>query len=92
MKKFLALALCLVMMLGCVAAADGIPADEIKVGVILLHDENVGYDYAHILGRDYMKETLGLSDDQVITEYNIPEDVKGYFAKTRIFSECSRDL
>ena len=87
MKKFLALALCLVMMLGCVAAADGIPADEIKVGVILLHDENVGYDYAHILGRDYMKETLGLSDDQVITEYNIPESEECYDAALRLVSK-----
>ena len=87
MKKFLALALCLVMMLGCVAAADGIPADEIKVGVILLHDENVGYDYAHILGLDYMKETLGLSDDQVITEYNIPESEECYDAALRLVSK-----
>ena len=87
MKKFLALALCLVMMLGCAAVAEGIPANEIKVGVILLHDENVGYDYAHILGRDYMKETLGLSDDQIITEYNIPENEECYDAAIRLVSK-----
>ena len=46
MKKFLALALCLVMMLGCAAVAEGIPADEIKVGVILLQSffENIQKD------------------------------------------------
>ncbi len=87
MKKFLALALCLVMMLGCVAAAEGIPADQIKVGVILLHDENVGYDYAHILGVQSMKESLGLSDDQIVTEYNIPESEECYDAALRLVSK-----
>ena len=87
MKQFLALALYKKKIKKKIAAADGIPADEIKVGVILLHDENVGYDYAHILGRDYMKETLGLSDDQVITEYNIPESEECYDAALRLVSK-----
>ena len=87
MKKFLALAIALVMLLGCSAVAEGIPADQIKVGAIVLHDENVGYDYAHLMGLEYMKETLGLTDDQVIIEYNIPEDEECYDAAIRLISK-----
>lgn len=87
MKKLLALAIALVMMLGCAAVAEGIPADQIKIGVILLHDENVGYDYAHLLGVQYMQEQLGLSDDQVIIEYNIPEDEECYDAAIRLIGK-----
>ena len=87
MKKFLALAIALVMLLGCSAVAEGIPADQIKVGAIVLHDENVGYDYAHLMGLEYMKETLGLTDDQVIIEYNIREDEECYDAAIRLISK-----
>ena len=46
MKKVLSLVLVLamVLMFSAVASADAIPADQIKVGLILLHDENIGYD------------------------------------------------
>jgi basic membrane protein A len=53
------------------------PAD-IKVGVILIGDENEGYTYAHIEGIEAAKATLGLSDDQVIYKYSIPEDETCY--------------
>jgi len=50
-------------------------ADEgtLKIGVILVGDENEGYTYAHIEGIEAAKKALGLSDDQVIYKYNIPE-------------------
>ena len=49
-----------------------------KIGFILLGDENEGYTYAHIEGIQAMQEALGLSDDQVICKYNIPEDETCY--------------
>lgn len=48
-------------------------ADDFKMGVILIHDENSGYDMAHIDGVKAAQEALGLRDDQVIFKYNIPE-------------------
>jgi len=51
---------------------------ELKVGVILIGDENEGYTYAHIEGIEAAKATLGLSDDQVIYKYSIPEDETCY--------------
>ena len=50
----------------------------LKIGVILVHDENSGYDMAHIEGVEAAKKALGLSDDQIVYKYNIPEDEKCY--------------
>ena len=96
MKKFLALLLSLIMVLSIVACTqkpatsdaedeevvDGeveIPSD-IKVGFIFIGDENEGYTYAHYIGSLEMKEALGLSDDQVIYKWNIPENEAAYDA------------
>ena len=48
-------------------ATEGIPKDEIKVGVLHLSDpaEGSGYTYTHDLGIVGMQENLGLSDDQI---------------------------
>jgi len=79
MKKLIALVLCLVLALSMVACAGGNEkADGFKVGVILVHDENSGYDMAHITGIEGAKEALGLSDDQIVYKYNIPEDETCY--------------
>lgn len=51
---------------------------DLKVGVILIGDENEGYTYAHIEGIEAAKATLGLSDDQVIYKYSVPEDETCY--------------
>ena len=47
-------------------ATEGIPKDEIKVGVLHLSDpaEGSGYTYTHDLGIQGMQQNLGLSDDQ----------------------------
>ena len=76
MKKVLSLILVLCMVLGltAVAAAEGIPADQIKVGFIFIGDENEGYTYSHYKAAMDMKEALGLTDEQVLIKYNIPED------------------
>lgn len=91
MKKFLALMLALVMVFALAACGDsgekstptpdaGGDTADIKVGVILLHNENIGYDFAHITGVKAAMETLNLTDDQVIWKYDIPEDEKCYDA------------
>ena len=55
--------------------ASAVEADpEFKLGVILVGDENEGYTYAHMLGIQGAAEELGLSEDQIIWKYNIPED------------------
>ncbi len=50
----------------------------IKIGVILVHDENSGYDMAHIEGVWAARDALGLSDDQIVFKYNIAEDETCY--------------
>lgn len=61
--------------------------DDFKVGCILVGDENEGYTYAHIKGIEAMKEELGLSDDQVIIKYNIPEGNECYEAAATLADE-----
>lgn len=58
----------------------GIAASDIKVGFIFIGDENEGYTYAHYMGAKEMQEALGLSDEQVIYKWNIPEDEACYDA------------
>ena len=55
-------------------------APEVKIGAILVHDENSGYDMAHIEGLTAACEALGVSMDNVIFKYNIPEDETCYDA------------
>ncbi|MDO5112034.1 MAG: BMP family ABC transporter substrate-binding protein [Clostridia bacterium] len=55
------------------AAGEAPAADAFKIGVILVHDENSGYDLAHIEGMQAAQATLGLTDDQIIYKYNIEE-------------------
>lgn len=55
-----------------------IAVGDLKVGVILIHDENSGYDLAHIEGIKAAMAALGLKDEQVVFKYNIPEDETCY--------------
>ena len=51
------------------------PAADVKIGLICVHDENSGYDVAHIDGLKAACEDLGIDvASQVIMKYNIPED------------------
>lgn len=82
-KKFAVLATTAAMACGAAFAADAaepIAKEDLKVGIIYIGDEQEGYTYAHMLGIDAMKEACGLSDDQVIAKYNIPEDESVYDA------------
>ncbi len=95
MKKLLALLLAVCMVLALAACgntaapagtaapegtAEPAAASDFKVGVILLHDESIGYDYAHIQGIQAACEALGISADQVTYKYNIGEDEACYDA------------
>ena len=74
MKKILALVLALALCLTAAASlADGIAKEDIKLGVILLHDEDSTYDLNFINGVKDAAAALGLSDEQVIIKRNIPE-------------------
>ncbi len=74
MKKLIALLLTLILCVGVLpAVAEGIAKEDIKLGVILLHDEDATYDLNFILGLNEAKEALGLSDDQIIISRNQPE-------------------
>jgi basic membrane protein A len=53
--------------------AEGVAKENIKLGVILLHDEDSTYDLNFINGVMEAKANLGLSDDQVVIIRNIPE-------------------
>lgn len=90
MKKVLALVLAAIMMLCASAMADtsvsttaaeltGDPA-SVKVGVILVGDENEGYTYAHIDGIKTAAANLGIADDQIIWKYTVAEDASCYHA------------
>ena len=51
-----------------------IAKEDIKVGFVHIGDaSDMGYTYNHEQGTKEMQEALGLSDDQIITKYNVPE-------------------
>ena len=77
MKKILALVLVLALCLtAAVSMADGIAQEDIKLGVILLHDEDSTYDLNFINGVKEAAANLGLADDQVIIKRGIPEGIE----------------
>lgn len=83
MKKLVSLLLTLCMALSlCMvsATAEGIPADQIKIGYITIGDENEGYSANHLNGLKKAQEALGISDEQVLCKYNIPETEAAYEA------------
>ncbi len=50
--------------------------DDFKIGFICLHDENSTYDLNFLNAVENIKNYLGLSDEQVVVEKNIPEEGK----------------
>jgi len=52
--------------------------DAVTIGVILIGDENVGYDSAHIDGIKSAAAATGIADSQIIWKYNIEEDENCY--------------
>ncbi len=92
MKRILAIAAAAVLSIGlaaCGGSADDSsasgsadPASDLMVGVVLLHDEDTGYDFSHIDGIRKAAANLGLDDSQFIFKYNIKEDESCYDAAT----------
>ncbi|MBQ2190897.1 MAG: BMP family ABC transporter substrate-binding protein [Clostridia bacterium] len=90
MKRFMAVVLAALMALAAVALTactkpgnegeSNAPKTDIKVGAILIGDENEGYTYAHIEGIEQAYKACGLSDDHVIYKYSVLEDESCYAA------------
>lgn len=85
MKKLLSLllaALLVITMTGCNngGGEGGEKEDKLKIGVILVGDENEGYTFAHMEGIRAAMKANGLSDDQVIWKYSIGESQDCYDA------------
>lgn len=53
-------------------------AGTLKVGVVLVGDENEGYTFAHIDGIRKAAAAVGLSDSDLVWFYNIPENEECY--------------
>lgn len=60
-------------------AADAVGTD-IKIGVVLVGDENEGYTYSHIVGIQEAAAKLGLSESNIVWKYTIGEDESCYDA------------
>ena len=91
MKRFLAILMCLLMVLsivGCQKSGDKTEAKTdakpeeapFKVGAVLVGDENEGYTYAHIEGIKGALKRLGLSEENVIWKYTVGETEACYDA------------
>ena len=89
MKKFTALLLALAMVFALAACgsktetspaasadASASAASNVKIGIVLVGDENVGYDTAHIEGIKAAAKACGIADAQIIWKYNIEENEK----------------
>ncbi|MEA4894750.1 MAG: BMP family ABC transporter substrate-binding protein [Oscillospiraceae bacterium] len=70
-----------------VSASPDAAASTVKIGVILVHDENTGYDYAHIEGIKKAAAAAGIADDQIIWKYNVSEDETCYDTATDLVEQ-----
>ncbi len=92
MKKLTVIALAILMALTAfagIAETVNTSADEfeltgnpedVKIGVILIGDENEGYTYAHIEGIQIAAANLGIDASQIIWKYTVAEDQTCYDA------------
>ncbi|MBR5586793.1 MAG: BMP family ABC transporter substrate-binding protein [Clostridia bacterium] len=90
MKKLLALALAVVMMIAFAACGntntgDAPAADaDFKVGFIFLHDENSTYDKNFLDAANAATAALGLAPEQVMIKVNIDESAACYEAAAEL--------
>lgn len=89
MKKIVSLLMVMAMVAASCFALTGCGNDDkqatkmngdVKVGFIFLHDENSTYDKNFMDAATAAKESLGLSDEQVMFKTNIPETAECYEA------------
>ncbi len=63
---------------------------NVKIGAILVGDENEGYTYAHIEGIKKAAEATGIGTANIIWKYSVPEDESCYeAAKDLVDQGCS---
>ena len=79
MKKIASVLLVLTLLLCSVASAE-IAKEDVKIGLICLHDENMGYDANFIDSLKAAAANLGLDESQLIIRTNIPESQEAYDA------------
>lgn len=60
--------------------ADSTGNTDVKIGCILIGDENEGYSNAHIVGIQEAIEATGIPAENVIMKYNVPENEECYDA------------
>ena len=87
MKKFFALVLAMVLCMSAFAFTASAEVADVKLGVILLHDEDSTYDLNFINGVYEAVEALGLTEDQLIMKRNIPESNECYEAALDLVDE-----
>ena len=87
MKKLFAVVLTLVLCLSVFACTANADVSNVKLGVILLHDEDSTYDKNFINGVLEAVEALGLTEDQLIIKRNIPESNECYEAALDLVDE-----
>ena len=87
MKKLSALVLALVLCLTAFTFTAIAEVEDVKLGVILLHDEDSTYDLNFINGVNEAAAALGLSEDQIIMKRNIPESNECYEAALDLVDE-----
>jgi len=87
MKKFLALVLTLALCLSVFSFTAVAEVEDVKLGVILLHDEDSTYDLNFINGVNEAVAALGLTEEQVIMKRNIPESNECYEAALDLVDE-----
>ena len=79
MKKIASILLVLTLLFCSVASAE-IAKEDLKIGLITLHDENMGYDANFIDSMKAAMANLGLDESQLITKSNTPEGQEAYDA------------
>lgn len=65
---------------GSATSGEATASSDLKIGCILVGDENEGYTYAHIKGIKEAIEATGIDESQVIMKYSIGEDETCYDA------------
>ncbi len=69
------------------ATEEPVAEGAVKIGVILVHDENTGYDFAHMEGIRKATAAVGFTDDQIIWKYNVAEDETCYDMATDLVEQ-----
>lgn len=68
-------------------ALDSVDAGDVKVGFIYIGDENDGYTYAFYEGALEMKKALGISDENFLIKWNVPENEVCYEAACELVDD-----